>query len=329
MTEPSVCTTILAARQDLSHIALDPLIIGGRDADGAPPGCRRWGEASGGGPLAPVGRPDHTQLANREPNPMRTPLHPATPRSASGGLLVFERAEHLGMLTAHLAHATRNLLAAIGGVADIANDPESAQGDRAALRIIGEAVERGVDLCDGMLDYAQCDASTPGAVPVDAWIAGLAPLLRGLLFRRGELRLLLDAAGAEARIDRTAQTTVLMELVANASRALGARGLVTIATTRSDLGHNGGLRRGLRVTVSDTGHGMDAATLGRALEPGFTTRPDGTGLGLAAVARAVSADGGRTWVTSCLGRGTEVEIWLPLVEEPFDGKGRRGREERT
>ncbi len=260
---------------------------------------------------------------------MRTLEHPVLPPATTHGPLAIERTEHLGMLTPHLAHAMRNLLAAIGGVADIASDPESAQGDCAALRIIGDAVERGVELCDGILDYARCDAPTPGAVAVDAWIEGLPPLLRGLLFRRGELRLLLDAGGAEARIDRAALTTVLMELVANASRALGARGLVTIATVRSDLGHNGGLRRGLRVTVSDTGHGMDAATLGRALEPGFTTRPDGTGLGLAAVARAVSAAGGRVRVTSCLGRGTEVEIWLPLIEGLFDGKGCRGAEERT
>jgi CheY-like chemotaxis protein len=86
--------------------------------------------------------------------------------------------------------------------------------------------------------------------------------------------------------------------------------------------------RYVRLSVSDTGHGMDAATLGRIFEPFFTTRPAGTGLGLATVADIVRDHGGALDVASTPGAGSLFEVWLPhSTAAPDPGQPRRGHGE--
>ena len=106
-------------------------------------------------------------------------------------------------------------------------------------------------------------------------------------------------------VDRTLITRSLTNIIENALHAMGARGTLTIAATREG--------EAVRIRVSDTGAGMDPDALARAFEPYFSTKASGTGLGLPIAKRNVELNGGTITVTSELGRGTAVEMALPIL----------------
>jgi two-component system nitrogen regulation sensor histidine kinase NtrY len=106
-------------------------------------------------------------------------------------------------------------------------------------------------------------------------------------------------------IDRTLITRALTNIIENALHAMGSRGTLTIVATRDE--------DVVRIAVSDTGAGMDADALARAFEPYFSTKASGTGLGLPIAKRNVELNGGTLAVTSELGRGTTVEMALPVL----------------
>ena len=104
-------------------------------------------------------------------------------------------------------------------------------------------------------------------------------------------------------VDRTLMTRSLTNIVENALHAMGTRGTLTVSAMRDE--------DSVRIRISDTGAGMDAAALARAFEPYFSTKASGTGLGLPIAKRNVELNGGAIAVSSELGRGTTVEITLP------------------
>jgi signal transduction histidine kinase len=106
-------------------------------------------------------------------------------------------------------------------------------------------------------------------------------------------------------IDRTLIARSLTNIIENALHAMGPRGTLTIVVRRDD--------DAVRIRISDTGAGMDADALGRAFEPYFSTKASGTGLGLPIAKRNVELNGGAIAVTSELGRGTTVELTLPIL----------------
>jgi len=107
-------------------------------------------------------------------------------------------------------------------------------------------------------------------------------------------------------VDRTLITRSLTNIVENALHAMGTRGTLTIMATHDE--------DSIRIRVSDTGAGMDAAALARAFEPYFSTKASGTGLGLPIAKRNVELSGGSIGMTSVRGQGTTVEITLPVDE---------------
>ena len=109
-------------------------------------------------------------------------------------------------------------------------------------------------------------------------------------------------------IDRTLVTRSLTNIIENALHAMGAHGTLTIVASRDD--------DQVRIRVSDTGAGMDPDALARAFEPYFSTKASGTGLGLPIAKRNVELSGGTIAIQSERGRGTTVEITLPLATEP-------------
>jgi signal transduction histidine kinase len=123
------------------------------------------------------------------------------------------------------------------------------------------------------------------------------------------LRLSLPRDKAWIAGDAERLRQALLNLALNGLQAIGDAGVLTV-TVRA---------QGDAVTLSvrDTGHGMDAATLARATEPFFSTRPNGTGLGLAVVREVAEAHGARLAITSRPGAGTTVRLTFPLCERTW------------
>lgn len=152
-------------------------------------------------------------------------------------------------------------------------------------------------------------APAPRLRPLDlaVLLRELEPLLRGLLgpqiaYRADVAPTLSFVAGDRAELER-----VFLNLAANARAAMPAGGRLLITAQPAV--------RAVRLTVSDTGAGMDAATRARAFEAGFTTRSGGSGLGLAICAEIVRRHGGTIALASDPGGGTTVAIELPSVHD--------------
>ena len=125
----------------------------------------------------------------------------------------------------------------------------------------------------------------------------------------GQIRFNVDVPSdlPPASIDRTLITRALTNITENALHAMGSSGTLTIVAARDD--------EAVRIRISDTGAGMDADALARAFEPYFSTKASGTGLGLPIAKRNVELSGGTIAMTSERGRGTTVEITLPIARE--------------
>jgi signal transduction histidine kinase len=152
-------------------------------------------------------------------------------------------------------------------------------------------------------------ASSPSVqrAPVDT-----AELLREIVdpYRSalaGQIQFDVDVASdlPPVYIDRTLITRSLTNIIENALHAMGPRGTLTIVAARDE--------DDVRIRVSDTGAGMDPDALARAFEPYFSTKASGTGLGLPIAKRNVELSGGRIAIESERGRGTTVEITLPVA----------------
>jgi two-component system, cell cycle sensor histidine kinase and response regulator CckA len=160
-------------------------------------------------------------------------------------------------------------------------------------------------------------------VDVASLLHDLAPLLRRLLPATIDVRLDVPAELEPIRIDVAQFELVLMNLVINARDAMPAGGTLTIEAGEALLNdaHAGELflaaGRYLRLTVHDTGIGMDEAVRRHVFEPFFTTKPpgQGTGLGLATSYGIVRQSGGHIAVASAPGAGTTFTIYLPFATQ--------------
>jgi two-component system, cell cycle sensor histidine kinase and response regulator CckA len=155
-------------------------------------------------------------------------------------------------------------------------------------------------------------------------LTDLVPMLRRLLGVPIELNISTGESG-QVRADQTQIEQVIVNVVLNGRDAMPSGGSLTIETADVALDHAYASQRPtvrpgayVRVAVRDTGHGMDAGTRRRMFEPFFTTKPQGqaTGLGLAMVHGIVERSGGHIDVQSEVGRGTTVEVFLPVHERP-------------
>jgi signal transduction histidine kinase len=109
-----------------------------------------------------------------------------------------------------------------------------------------------------------------------------------------------------ALIDRIQIRQAFFNIVRNAIQAMPNGGILKIALSSND--------RFVTASFADTGRGISAEDIGAIFEPYFTTKPDGSGLGLMIVQRIVRAHGGRMELESQVGRGTTFRVWLPLHE---------------
>lgn len=178
---------------------------------------------------------------------------------------------------------------------------------------------RAKTLARQLLDFASPRPVKLAAVDVGRLLERLEAPLASLLSTH--IRLDLDIAEdlPKAFIDQQLIERALLNLVLNARDAMPAGGRVTIAAARDRPSTSRTYASGsmIRVTISDCGIGMDEATKKMAGEPHFSTKTDGTGLGLATVRQVMERQGGRLSVAGAPHRGTTVDLWLPVMSASF------------
>jgi PAS domain S-box-containing protein len=235
-----------------------------------------------------------------------------------------QKMEALGQLAGGVAHDFNNLLTAIRGNADfLLRDLPAEDQRRGDLEEIVRASDRAAGLTRQLLAFSRKQILEPRVLGVGDVVREIAPMLRRLVDESIDLAT-VTRDQRRVKADPTQLQQVLLNLVVNARDAVGARGQITIEVADVDLDDayarsHATARPGRHVmlAVSDTGHGMDAATQARIFEPFFTTKGQGrgTGLGLATVYGIVKQSGGHIWVYSEPGRGTTFKVYFGATEE--------------
>ena len=225
------------------------------------------------------------------------------------------RLEAVGRLAGGVAHDFSNILAVITGYSELMlkrMDPTDPL--RTGAESIRNAAVWGLNLTQHMLTTSRAAAPVPMSLDINAVIGGVVRTLAPLLGDQIQVALDLDPRLGRVRVNMGQVEQTLMNLLLNARDAMPSGGRVTIETGNVDLeqGPTGALRA-VMVRITDTGCGMDDATLSRAFEPYFTTKAPGrgTGLGLATVFAFVSQSGGHVEAASEVGQGSTFTVYLP------------------
>ena len=227
--------------------------------------------------------------------------------------------EAIGNLTGGVAHDFNNLLTAVIGSLELLRKkmPE----DPKLLRLVDIALEgahRGSSLTKRLLAFARRQDLKSERIDVPELIAGMADLLARSLGPTIAMELRIAPHLSDVHADPNQLELALLNLALNARDAMNGQGDIVIAA-REDNWVRGelGLKPGpyVRLSVTDSGHGMDEATLKKAAEPFFTTKEigKGTGLGLSMVHGFAEQSGGTLALRSVPGKGTTAEIWLPAL----------------
>lgn len=230
-----------------------------------------------------------------------------------------ERLESLGRLAGGIAHDFNNLLTLILGRADLAltdlsRDPLKDAATRADLEIIRRLAERGGALTRRLLVFSRQEPLNPQTVDVNEIVEDAEQVLRGAIGEDVEFVVERDPQPCFVVIDRGELERLLLNLVANARRAMPQGGRLVVQTKRLPAEAADPNDGQVRLTVRDTGTGMAPEVVKHVFEPFFTTNPTaGTGLGLSMAYGVVKAIGGDIKVLSTVGEGTTVRIDLPAA----------------
>ena len=242
-----------------------------------------------------------------------------------------QKLESLVVLAGGIAHDFNNLLMVVLGNAELALDGISPMSPaRGKLTEITTAAQRAADLSRQMLAYAGKAVFAVERVGLRDLVEEMAPLLETAISKKAVLTLNLERELPPVQADPSQIRQIVMNLVINASEAIGDRsGVITVSVgaTRCDEEYlqktelHDDLAPGLYVhlEVTDTGSGMDARTRARIFEPFFSTKFTGRGLGLAVVLGVVRAHRGALKVYSKPGKGTTFKILFPALEDAGNG----------
>ena len=238
-------------------------------------------------------------------------------------LLHAQKLESMGILAGGIAHDFNNILAGIMGYADLAmvRLPAS-EPARADIEVIKKAVQRAADLTRQMLAYSGKGKFIVEPVDLSQVVEDSKKMLAMSVSKKATVTYNLAANLPVIQADASQMRQVVMNLVINASEALGEQGGVIAVSTRYDpceakdlagMGLGQDLPEGLYVCleVADTGCGMDEQTLAKIFDPFFTTKFTGRGLGLAAVHGIVRGHKGAIQVSSEPGKGTTFRVLFP------------------
>lgn len=238
-------------------------------------------------------------------------------------LLQAQKLESIGTLAGGIAHDFNNILAAIVGYSEISLTHLTAeQPIRRNLEKILQSAYRASDLIKQILTFSRKTDQNRTTIHLRAIIEEALKLLRATLPATIEIHSHLEAENDTVLADMTQMHQILMNLCTNAKHAMRENGGVMEISLKEEkianqtaVGHFR-LSPGtfLKLTVSDTGHGIRSDELDKIFDPYFTTKPlgEGTGLGLSVVHGIVKDHGGAIDVSSQMGSGTVFDVFLPI-----------------
>lgn len=243
-------------------------------------------------------------------------------------LLRAQRLDSIGRLAGGIAHDFNNLLTAIMSYADLAITrlPEDHPAVEDLKRLLDTA-SHAADQVKHLLAFARRQTLSPQIIDLNRVIRDIEPLITRLLGKQVEMKILLDNSLKKVKADPTQIEQVILNLAINARDAMPEGGVLTIETANVVLDEayveaHPGSSPGeyVRLSVRDTGVGIEPEHLEHIFEPFYTTKGErGTGLGLAVVYGVVKQSGGHITVESTPGQGTTFQIYLPCVPPDTDG----------
>jgi two-component system, cell cycle sensor histidine kinase and response regulator CckA len=236
-----------------------------------------------------------------------------------------QRMDSVGQLAGGIAHEANNMMSVVLGCADYVLQrtdlPEQVRQD---VDQIWRAAKRTAGITQQLLAFSRRQMLQPQVLDLNATVRELEPILNRALGETRAVRMHLSPSLGLVRADPGQLEQVLVNLTLNARDAMNEGGRLTIETMNVMLDPAYAATKPVEtlepgeyaaLVVTDTGHGMDQATLARIFEPFFTTKPvgQGTGLGLSTVYGIVKQSGGFIWAYSEPGLGTTFKLYFPII----------------
>lgn len=249
-------------------------------------------------------------------------------KRAQEDALARQKLETLGVLTGGIAHNFNNLLGSILAEAEL-SEATLASGSSPAEGIaqIKAVALRASEIVRELMIYAGHDKGKPEFLDLSQLIQGMLELLRVSVSKRAVLITELPNGLGAVRADAAQLRQVVMNLVVNASEALGGKeGVITVKVAPLTEGGDGSPARALQIVVSDSGAGIAPESQTKIFDPFFSTKFAGRGLGLAVVKSIVDAHHGSIGFVSSPQTGTTFEVRLPCESEAIpNGRPSIGR----
>jgi PAS domain S-box-containing protein len=236
-----------------------------------------------------------------------------------------QKLEAVGRLAGGVAHDFNNLLVIINGYSELLLTRGSlSESDRALVHEVSEAGRRAAGMTGRLLAFSRRQLNQPVVLDLNQLLVDMEKMLRRLIGEDIQIELRKETGLGRVRADPGQLEQVVMNLAVNARDAMPRGGRITLETANAApeelraLGLEVVDTPYVRLKVSDSGCGMDAATLARLYEPFFTTKEagKGTGLGLSTVYGIVKGAGGHIRCVSKPGVGTTFTIFLPRLAAP-------------